>query len=79
MAIGYERTGDRRFLEAGMLCIERLVMDDPRWREPVPEAKPLAITYRAVIRFLGHALREGLLDSYEYPGLRNVLAVEGKQ
>jgi DUF1680 family protein len=70
MAIAYERTGDRKFLETGMLCIEKLVLDDPRWRDPVPEAKPLAVLYCSVIRFLGHAHQAGLLDAYEYPGLR---------
>jgi hypothetical protein len=70
MAIGFERTGDMEFLKAGMICVEELTQDDPRWLNPIPEIKVMAIVYRAYIRFLGHALRAGLLDSLEYRGLQ---------
>lgn len=69
MAVGYERTGDPEFLAAGMLSVEDLVRDDPRWLNPIPETKPMAVTYRAFIRFLGHAWRAGLLDGLEYRDL----------
>lgn len=70
MAIGFERTGDAEFLKAGMLSVEELVQDDPRWLHPIPEIKVMAVVYRAYIRFLGHALREGMLDALEYRNLQ---------
>ena len=71
MAIGFERTGDAEFLKAGMLSVEELIRDDPRWLNPIPEIKVMAVMYRSFIRFLGHALRKGLLDPLEYRGLQN--------
>ena len=68
MAIGYERTGDLRFLYTGMLDVDDL-MDSPYWLYPPNETKPMAIVYRGLIRFLHHAHRAGLLDRLEYPEL----------
>jgi len=65
MAIGYERTGDPRFLQAGMLCVEEM-MDTSYWPAPPNETKPMAITYRGLVRFLHHAQQAGLLDRLEY-------------
>jgi hypothetical protein len=70
LAIGFERTGDITFLTAGLTRIDELIQDDPRWLNPVPEIKPMAILYREFIRYLGPAYREGLLDKYEYPSLQ---------
>ncbi len=70
LAIGFERTGDVTFLTAGLTRIDELIQDDPRWLNPIPEIKPMAILYREFIRYLGPAFREGLLDKYEYPSLQ---------
>ena len=67
----FEHTGDVRFLKAGMARIDELISDDPRWLNPIPEVKPMAIIYREFIRFLGHAQRAGLLDAYEYASVRD--------
>jgi len=65
MAIGYERTGDPRYLQAGMLCVEEM-MDTSAWPSPPAETKPMAITYRGLVRFLYHAQQAGMLDRLEY-------------
>jgi hypothetical protein len=70
MAIGFERTGDPEFLQAGMLSVEEMMEDDPRWLNVLAEVKIVAVTHRAFIRFLGHALRAGLLDALDYRGLQ---------
>jgi hypothetical protein len=70
MAIGFERTGDAGFLKAGMISVEELTQDDPRWLHPILEIKSMAVLYRAYIRFLGHAQRAGLLDTLDYRGLQ---------
>jgi hypothetical protein len=66
LAIGYERSQDQRFLKAGLVRIEELITEDPRWLNPVPEIKPMAVLYREFVRYLGHAYRAGLLDEFEY-------------
>lgn len=68
MAIGYEYTGDKGFLHAGMLCVEQL-MDSPWWNQPPPEIKPMAVVYRGLVRFLYHAHKTGLLKRLEYVSL----------
>lgn len=70
LAIAFERTGDIEYLKAGLVRLEDLMNDDPRWLNPVPEIKPMAIVHREVIRYLGHAQREGLLGQFEYVNLR---------
>ena len=68
MAIGYERSGDPRFLRAGMIGVDQMFA----FREPAcaGEVKPTASTYRALVRFLTHALDAGMLDRLEYPSAR---------
>ncbi|MBI2200487.1 MAG: hypothetical protein HYU43_00915, partial [Armatimonadetes bacterium] len=66
MGIGYERTGDRTFIDLGLAILENY---DFVREQPVGEIKPSAMTYRAVFRFLGHADRLGLLDSFESPAI----------
>ncbi len=70
LAIAFEHTGDIEYLKAGLVRLEDLVNDDSRWLNPVPEIKPMAIVHREMIRYLGHAQRQGLLDSFEYSNLR---------
>jgi hypothetical protein len=69
LAILYERTGDPAVLRPGMVVLEDLIADDPRWQAPVREVKPMAILYRSFIRWFGHAERAGLLGRYEYRAL----------
>jgi len=71
MAIGYELTGDSRFLNTGMMSVCDL-MESPYWINPPNETKPMAITYRGLVRFLHHAQRVGLLDQLEYPYLEKL-------
>jgi len=68
MAIGYEQTGDERFLHAAMTSLDELI-DTPFWPSPPNETKPMAITYRGLVRFLHHAHQAGLLDRFEYPSV----------
>jgi len=69
LAIGYERTGDRRFLE-----LMTLLLDVAYWNTPGIDGgatvKWVAMSYRGFTRLLGHAGRHGMLDRYEYPGWR---------
>ena len=69
MAIGYEMTGDPRYLQVGMACIDEF-MDSSLWLSPPAETKPMAIIYRGLPRFLHHAHAAGLLDRLEYPSAR---------
>jgi hypothetical protein len=69
LAIGYERSQDKRFLKAGLVRVEELITEDPRWLNPIPEIKPMAVLYREFVRYLGHAYRAGLLDEFEYEHL----------
>ncbi len=69
LAIGYERTGEERFM-----TLAGLVLDMVYWNGPGVQgggsAKPVAWAYRGLTRLLGHAWRCGLLEPYEYPSLR---------
>ena len=69
LGIGFERTGDRRFLD-----LAGLALDMAYWNAPGVQgggsAKPVAYAYRGLARLLGHAWRHGLLDAYEYPSMR---------
>lgn len=71
MAIGYELTADRRFLNAGMVMLERF-METTAWVSPPSEVKPVAMIHRGLLRFLHHACDAGLLDRLEYASLANV-------
>jgi hypothetical protein len=75
MAIGHERTGEKAFLDVGLVILEHL-LDTLRAEEGLGqgifcrEAKPSAMVYRALGRFLGAADRVGRLGPYEYLALR---------
>jgi hypothetical protein len=68
LAVGYERTGDKRFLE-----LAGLLLDTVYWNgnglSGGGSVKPVASIYRGLPRLLGHALRNGLLDAYEFPSV----------
>ncbi|MFW6061161.1 MAG: beta-L-arabinofuranosidase domain-containing protein [Phycisphaeraceae bacterium] len=63
MAIGYELTGERKFLEMGMLSLESWLR---AWGGAPTEVKAAATTYRGVVRFLHHAEEAGLLTAFDY-------------
>lgn len=69
LSIGFERTGDMRFIE-----LMNLLLDAAYWNKPGVDGgatvKGVASTYRGFTRMLGHAWRHGVLDRYEYPSLR---------
>lgn len=69
LGIGFERTGDHRFLE-----LAGLVLDMAYWNNTGVKGggsvKPVASSYRGLARLLGHAWRHGLLEEYEYPAIR---------
>jgi len=69
MAVGYEQTGDARFLHSGMVCLDEF-LDSPWWVAPPPEAKPVAMLYRGLVRFLHHAQQAGLLARLEWQSMR---------
>lgn len=75
MAIGYERTGDRDFLNVGLVILEVTLagasMDRGHGHRGMfsGETKMSAMCCRALGRFLGLADRAGLLASYEYPSV----------
>ncbi len=74
----FERTGDRDFLLAGRLILERWL--DLTHANPTDIsmaagteagcAKPCAMAYRGLHRLLGALHRNGDLEVYEYPALR---------
>ncbi|MEO6908477.1 MAG: beta-L-arabinofuranosidase domain-containing protein [Abditibacteriaceae bacterium] len=68
LSVGYERTGDKRFLaQIGLL------LDQVYWNgnglNGGGSIKPIAGAYRGWTRMLGHALKHGLLDAYEFPSV----------
>lgn len=72
MAIGYERTGDRDFLRAGMVTLDAFLASlepNPAYTGFWGHVKPCAMGYRSLCRFLAHADRLGMLDRFEYPAL----------
>jgi|GEM_PF-504589 len=78
-AIGFERTGDRRFLNLMSLLLD-IVYWNARGIDGGATAKWVAMFYRGFPRLLGHAWRHGLLDRYEYPSLQvATLEVEERQ
>jgi len=68
LAIGYELTGDERFLHTGMICLDEF-QESVQWVAPKAEARPMAIVYRSLIRFLNHAHNAGLLQRLDYPSV----------
>ncbi len=75
LSVGYERTGDKRFLDLAELLLEAVY-----WRGTGVggggSVKSVASTYRGLPRLLGHAWRHGLLDEYEFPSVRKLKASE---
>lgn len=71
LTIGYERTGDRQFID-----MMGLLLDGAYWNRVGPDGdasvKPVAMIYRGLPRLLGHAWRHGLLEAYEYPSWRKL-------
>ncbi len=60
MAIGYELTGDRSFLETGIVTLQEL-MDSTSWHTPPRECKLVTMTWRGLPRFLHHAVENDLI------------------
>ena len=60
LAVGYERTGDPRFMTLTEAWLDQLCWNS---RGPVGHAT----TCRGWARILGHAWRHGILDKYEVP------------
>ncbi len=71
LGIGYERTGDRRFLDLAELLLDKTY----GYGQGVAgggSAKPVAMSYRGLMRILGHAWRSGLLERYDYPSAARI-------
>jgi hypothetical protein len=72
LSIGYERTGDARFMD-----LAGLLLDAVYWTgsglQGGGSVKPVASSYRGLTRLLGHAWRRGLLEAYEFPSMRGKL------
>jgi hypothetical protein len=71
--IGYERTGDARFIHMMSLLLDAVYWN-ARGLDGGASVKPVASIYRSLPRLLGHAWRHGLLDTYEYPAIRALKA-----
>jgi len=67
-SVGYERTGDERFL-----VLMGVLLDQLYWNAQGPGRshglRGLGSTYRGFTRMLGHAHRHGSLKAYEFPSL----------
>lgn len=71
LSIGYERTGDETYLSYISLLLDQLYWNAQGVRGGA-SVKPVASIYRGYTRMLGHAMRHGLLDAYEFPSLRKL-------
>lgn len=69
MAIGYERTGDERYIQTGLVMLEHFLDQVGAGQFNFGEVKPIAMAYRGLYRFLYHANELDLLEQYEYPAL----------
>lgn len=69
MALGYERTADPDFLQAGVAMLEAGLDGGIDWNG-VGEIKTNAMIHRSLCRFAGHADRAGLLDRFEWQAVR---------
>ena len=71
LTVGYERTGESRFLQ-----MMGLLLDQVYWHATgvsgEQSVKPIAKAFRGLTRLFGHAWRHGLLDAYEYPSVREM-------
>src|SRR5690606_2398642 len=52
MAIGYELTRDKRFIDAGMVCLDAFI-ESSAWSNPPHQTKPVAMLHRGLVQFLG--------------------------
>lgn len=73
MAIGYERTGDPEYLDAGEAVLQ--IFLDPLWQTwaMYPEYKDgkfRTMCYRGLLQFLGNLDRAGRLSDYELPAFK---------
>ncbi len=71
LGIGFERTGDERFLKMSGLVLDRVYWN-AAGVQGGGSAKPVAYAYRGLIRILGHAWQYGLLERYEYPSMLEI-------
>ena len=69
LAVGYERSGDERFMKFTEVWLDNLC-----WDTKGPTGAPR--DYRGWPRILGHAWRLGRLDQYELPGMRRLKEIE---
>ena len=69
LAVGYERTGDERFM-----ILTEAWLDNMGWA--VDDRIGDVTAYRGVARVMGHAYRAGILDQYEYAGIRKLNQLE---
>ncbi len=70
LSIGYERTGDKRFMELTSLLLDRLYWRGDGLRGG-GTVKTVASSHRNLTRWLKHAWDQGLLTNYEFPALRH--------
>ncbi len=70
-SVGYERTGDERFLAQISLLLDQLYWNGQGIKSG-GSVKPVASSYRGFTRMLGHAWRAGLLDAYEFPSVKKL-------
>lgn len=74
LAYAYEKTGDVRYLRAGLRTFRAFLDSNPgfgyqTFHTVIPEGKPFAMAYRTWITYLGALDRAGLLQEFDYaPG-----------
>lgn len=71
LSVGYERTGDERFLNQMGLLLDQVYWNG-NGLHGGGTVKTVASVYRGWTRLLGHAYRHGLLDTYEFPSVRKL-------
>jgi len=77
MAIGYERTGDERFLHAAMISADEQFAFSSN--HGTGEVKPTATFYRGWVRFFRYTQALRMLDRYEYPAALAARPAEGER
>jgi hypothetical protein len=65
LAYAYEISGDKKFIEAGVLSLEAMI-DSDVFRSPTAEGKPFAMVYRTWVNYLRCASEQGYQSKYEY-------------
>ncbi len=73
LTTGYERTGDKRFIDQMSLLLDTVFWSG-RGIDGGASVKPVASIYRGLTTLFGHAWRHGLLDRFEYPSLEAIAA-----